>query len=96
MTRVMYVLTVGDKKFLKQIFVQVIPQVGNCLKAASHFFVVEKVKQDLDSYLGDKEYTYGMSCESVHARLDMDCYADSDYPKVIEDLTSNGWNPAKE
>ncbi|MCX6795281.1 MAG: hypothetical protein NT165_00920 [Candidatus Falkowbacteria bacterium] len=93
--RVMYTLKIGDKRFLKQIFVQAVPVKGTSIKIVNSCFVVDDVEQDLDAY-SDLLNFGDQSCESVRASVDRGCHSGQDCDRIIDDLLKNDWGEAKE
>ncbi len=87
---VMYTLEVGNKKFLKQIYVQRTPLKGEYLKVCNASFVVAEVEQDIDAYT-ERNYKPGSSCESVRAIINKDCHDIRDYEEIKKSLIVASW-----
>lgn len=86
---VFYHLKIGQKKFLKTIFVRLIPVKGDYLKIANHSFIVREREQDLDAYLCSDLIL--MPCESIKAELNPECHNEEDYQKAIQGIKFDDW-----
>lgn len=84
---VYFKVLVGDRKFVKIIFLIFLPQVNDLLKIANHSFVITEVEHNLDAYVSE-DFKQGSFCVAIKAKLNKE----SDFYAISNDLFSAGWS----
>lgn len=91
--KVNYCVRIGKRRFVKNVHVNAVPQIGWTLSIANSYFVVKGVHQDLTSY---EENSFGGYTESVEVLPEPTFYEESDFPKIIESIIKDGWKERKD